>query len=187
MAVIIQDSVSETTRQAITTCVKKFPELDREVIIFRHAPIFTTMNAIPRKDFFFRKRRYRVYHINISRKNRHGIFLDGLNFKEQVGCIAHELVHIVDYTRMSTLQVCVFGLRYYLSNSYRRFIEHRTDKSAIKRGFGSEIYAYAQTLDQLMTGRYRRFKEKNYMSSYEISAYMDALQDVEFSEIFITK
>ena len=179
MTLIMQDSVSPVTRKAIAVALARFPELRRTAIVFRHASIFTTMNAIPRKDFMMRRKKYRIYHINIAKKTKQGMLLDGLDLQEQVGCIAHELTHIVDYENMSVLHILGFGAAYLFSKRFRRKVEHRTDMRAIDRGFGREVHAFVTKLEGSISGRYQRLKQRIYLDADEIFLYMQSLEEAD--------
>ena len=56
-----------------------------------------------------------------------------LSRDEQKGILAHEMAHTLAYTRMSSRQIMLFGLRFAFSKNFTRETEHNTDKLAIEK------------------------------------------------------
>jgi Zn-dependent protease with chaperone function len=60
------------------------------------------------------------------------------------GLLAHELSHIEVYERMNWFILAMYGLRYSLSDSFKRTVEREADMLAIQHGFGEELLAYRE-------------------------------------------
>ncbi len=57
------------------------------------------------------------------------------------GWFAHELGHLVDYRSHHNLGMILFGIKYMLSEKFKREAEHAADRIAIRHGFRQEIIA----------------------------------------------
>ncbi len=61
-----------------------------------------------------------------------------------VGCLSHELAHILIDLSMDDFERKIDEFLYKNSRLYRRFDERRTDRLAIERGFGKELLAFSE-------------------------------------------
>lgn len=104
---------------------------------------------------FFHKPEDRTYILFVSNntsKSR-GITLSRMTFDEKKGWYAHELKHILSYTKMSRLQLTGFSLKYGIfwlmsyipglknlaTRGYLGKVEDQTHKGAIEQGVGKEL------------------------------------------------
>lgn len=90
------------------------------------------------------------------------------------GLLAHELSHIEVYERMSWPMLALYGLRYSLSDSFKRMVEREADMLAIQHGFGDELLAYRE--HRLATGNAEDvvFIQAYYLSPDEIRTVVAA-------------
>ena len=81
------------------------------------------------------------------------------------GWFAHELGHIVDYETHSNFSMIGFGLKYTLSDKFKRACEHEADSIAIEHGFHKEIIATKRFLleNELVSEEYKEKLRKYYM------------------------
>lgn len=145
-----------------------FPELKNTNIEFRYSKEKTTMAARPKPLSLFCSAKYQVL-INNDKKFE-GIHLEEVPFNAQIGIIAHELSHIVEYQNHNILGV-VNILFHYLNGKTKIFFEKETDLKTIQRGLGWQLYDWAQYSmydNTSATQEYKDFKKKTYMSPSEI-------------------
>uniref|UniRef100_UPI0025D22FA8 hypothetical protein n=1 Tax=Algoriphagus sp. TaxID=1872435 RepID=UPI0025D22FA8 len=97
----------------------------------------STMQAQPVIDFsqvFGTKRGYRI---DVAEKVLDSGELHVADLPEDVlrGWFAHELGHMIDYENHSNVGMIAYGIRYSLSDEYKREREHEADSIAIRYGF----------------------------------------------------
>lgn len=82
------------------------------------------------------------------------------------GWFAHELGHIVDYENHSNVGMIFYGIRYTLSDQYKRDREHQADSIAIRHGFREEIIATKKYLleNDFISPTYQDQLKKYYMT-----------------------
>jgi hypothetical protein len=94
--------------------------------------------------------------------------LANLSDGQLTGLLAHELSHLEVYERMSWITLAFYGLRYSLSDSFKRTVEREADLLAIQHGFGKELLMYRE--HRLETGSMEdvAFIQTYYLSPDEI-------------------
>lgn len=93
-----------------------------------------------------------------------------LNEKVLVGIIAHELSHFSIFQRGTWFKF----LKLYFTNTKKQAVqnERKTDKLAIKKGYGKEMIATKITAKKLLKGtKYERHLD-NYLSANEVRDYI---------------
>lgn len=97
-----------------------------------------------------------------------------LSNRELQGILAHELSHIETYCRRGHVKGLLSQLMYGLQISEEKIIEeeHLTDKIAIDRGYGKQLYEQRRWAEKRMNESYQKFKHR-YLSSEEIKDYMN--------------
>lgn len=161
---------------AIITAFYFFPELENVRIEFFEEKISTTMNCRPNPWKLLKGKRY--YEIRINNVDSfEGPLLKDTPFNAQIGVIAHEFAHILDYEAGSIFRVIKRGLDY-LNNHSKRNFEHEIDFLTIQKGFGYQLLDW---LDFLMdennpniTEAYRSFKREIYLDSETLSSLMES-------------
>lgn len=128
----------------------------------------STMEARPVIDFsqvFGNKRGYRL---NVAEKVLDSGELDVADLPKEVlrGWFAHELGHMVDYEKHSNLEMIGFGIKYLVSDKFKREREHEADSIAIRHGFKQEIIAAKKYIleNDFISPTYQNQIKKYYMS-----------------------
>ncbi len=151
-----------------------FPELKNTHITFEYRKIKTTMSTRPHLGQFLMSNRSYVIYINSHAKDIGGVSFDELGLQEQIGIIAHELSHIVDYQKRKTFSMMKCGLYYSIFKHYHRTLERNTDMLVIQKGLAHQLYAFSNYVlnKSSASPEYKEFKRKNYLSPEEISDYL---------------
>ncbi|REG94494.1 hypothetical protein [Algoriphagus antarcticus] len=128
----------------------------------------STMQARPvidLGDVFGKKRQYRL---DVAEKVLDSGEINVADLPEEVlrGWFAHELGHIVDYENHSNAGMIAYGIRYSLSDEYKREREHEADSIAIRHGFREEIIVAKKYLleNDFISPAYQSQIKKYYMS-----------------------
>lgn len=82
--------------------------------------------------------------------------------------LAHELVHVADYSQRSTLGLARFTVRYLTSDDAE--YERSTDVEALRRGYGCGLMAYREWLYQHVSPSVAQAKRRSYLTPEEIRA-----------------
>ncbi len=110
----------------------------------------------------------RGYKLDVAEKVLDSGELNVADLPEEVlrGWFAHELGHIIDYENHSNLGMIGYGIRYSLSDRYKREREHEADSIAIRHGFRKEIIAAKKYLleNEFISSDYQNQIKKYYMS-----------------------
>ncbi len=147
-----------------------YPELDSTKIDFKYKKIRTIMVARPKLHCLFFKKENRPYQIiiNKSKTFRDSLFVN-MSFNGKTGIMGHELAHIYDYSDRSVLGLIWFGIKYMLFS--KREIERYTDRIAIERGLGWQLYdaySYIHNNQQGLPEKYIKNKMEYYLKPREI-------------------
>ena len=128
----------------------------------------STMEARPVIDLsqvFGTKRGYRL---NVAEKVMDSGDLDvgDLPYDVLRGWFAHELGHIVDYENHTNLGMIGFGIKYLVSDKFKREREHEADSIAIRHGFKQDIIAAKKYIleNDFISPTYQNQIKKYYMS-----------------------
>ena len=160
----------------------QYPELAGVRIRLRllSRPGRSTMTARPTFWSLFAGRKVRTYIIRISPTVQFGNKTESLAVlpaEVLEGWFAHELGHVVDYSRYSGFGLLGFGLRYLFSPSFRRAAEFRADYHAVSNGLQESILRtknyilHEADIPEAYKARIRRF----YSSPEEIEALVQEL------------
>lgn len=144
--VLYRKTVPQEVAQAAREALSHYPELQKLRIEFEYDKEFhnSFMQAQPRVSSFFNSKKERVYLILMTRKmviEDKKIPIEELPHEVLVGWFGHELGHIMDYTQRNSLGMVLFGMRYYLFDSYKIKAEREADLFAIRHGLAKEIIA----------------------------------------------
>lgn len=149
-----------------------FPELSKVPIEINYAPIPTTMQTQPIIGSIFGKQSDRKYRISINSKaDFEGIFFADIPLNAQVGIVAHELAHVLDFENKNTLQILGTGVKFFSKKSQARF-EKSIDLLTIYKGLGWQLRDWAQyaMFESKASEEYKKFKKNIYLSPSEIEA-----------------
>jgi hypothetical protein len=164
-------AIPEEFKLQILIALSYFPELKNKVIDFKYQNIGTTMACRPDLISVLRGRSSRFYNVFIDndKTDTGNILLKDLPFNAQVGVIAHELCHILDYEQMNTSELAKMGIDYEIKKK-RADVERRVDKLTIRRGLGWQLWDWADFVlnRSKATLEYKYYKKKTYLSPEEI-------------------
>ncbi len=179
---LINKKVPEDFEHSILAALLYYPDLKETHINIKKRALTTTMAALPKAGGIFRSRENRRYSIIINHKKnkRKAPLLKNVPFEARVGVMGHELGHIVDYNRKSFVQIIGNGIAYFVSNGFRRNLEHKIDRITVNRGLGQELYTFRLYIEEeaKTTERYRKFKENIYLSSSDIAKMIESFDDL---------
>jgi len=146
-----------------------YPELKKTKISFRRRELKTTMVARPKGIEVFRGKGKRHYIIYINDFPSVKVSPDSVSFNAQIGVIGHELAHIVDYEKTSSLKIFYIGLSYF-NKTFRAKFERATDLRTINHGLLWQCYDFALYVHNSKNApaEYITYKKKFYMSPKEI-------------------
>ncbi len=152
-----------------------FHELRNTHITFKYAQgISTTMAAYPAPaSAVFSPRRYLV----VIGGRRARIPLESASFNAQIGVIAHELSHIVDYQNKNLTGLLGTATEYVGKRSRARY-ENYIDSVTIARGYGWQLLDWAEysLSDQSPAPeKYREYKREVYMNPQRMKEIMRSL------------
>lgn len=151
-----------------------FPELKHTKITFEYKSIKTTMATRPHIGKFLMRDRSYIIYINTEAKQKGAVSFDELGLHEQIGIIAHELSHIVDYENRRTLSLIQCGIFYSMFKHYHRKLERETDLLVVKKGLAKQLYSFSNYVlnHSAASDKYKEFKRKNYLLPEEIRDYL---------------
>ena len=127
------------------------------------------MACRPRNSTIFKKERHYTIFIDTDADGQ-GILLDSIPFNAQIGIIAHELCHILDYESKTGNQIIGTGLAYFNKNKRADF-EKTIDDLTINKGLGHQLLAWSDFALNKSTASsaYKAYKRKTYLTPEEIS------------------
>lgn len=161
-------------RDVTLTVLAYYPDLKNTKISFQYSSEMTTMASRPDVgSLLLGKREYRVL-IN-NNPDFEGILLSDVPTKAQIGVIAHELAHILQYESYNTMGIIQLGLMF-MDDESKTLFERETDERTIARGFGEYLKDWAQYSmydSPKATEEYKEFKRRTYMSPEEIENEME--------------
>lgn len=118
-----------------------YPELNDAAIELKfrkHAA--RLISARPNLNFFTSKRK-RAYSIVVVAGSEDFILEKDIN--AQVGLIAHEFSHLVDYSAKNNIALAGWIVRYGLSKKFQEKVERATDMDVIRHGLGWQLRRYS--------------------------------------------
>ncbi len=152
-----------------------YPELEEVSIEFKFKSSLTKsfMKAQPKFSSIFRSKKKRAYVILMSE-----IFkIDSLQLSIKdvpenvlIGWLGHELGHIMDYHRRSSLNLMLFGIQYWISPNYIREAERIADTYAITHAMQDYILATKKFIlnHSSLSEKYKARIRRLYLSPDEI-------------------
>ncbi len=147
-----------------------FPEFKNIHIDFIYSSISTTMQCKPTINSIRRDPDAKEYIIAINNNELfEGVLLNNVPFNAQIGVISHELCHILDYERQSTLGILHRGLEYFNDVNKKEY-EQYIDSLTISRGLGWQLYDWSDYVlnKSNATMDYKNFKRKIYLTPQKI-------------------
>lgn len=171
MSKIIPNIIKENVNKALSF----YPELSDISIAFKIKKNIkkSTMQAQPKWNFLWKKRRKKSYIILISNKfkieNQEFNTLD-IPSDVFIGWIGHELGHIMDYENRSKLNLIFFGIKYLFSHKSIKEAERTADTFAVAHGMAKYILATKDFIlnNASIAQHYKARIVKYYLSPEEI-------------------
>ncbi|MBA3899490.1 MAG: hypothetical protein H0X62_04640 [Bacteroidetes bacterium] len=166
---------------ACVLALSHYPELQNEKIEFVYGKGSYSMAARPVPLSLFRNKKNRKYKIFINTESKSkGLLLPNVGFNAQVGIVGHELAHILYYTKKSSFRIVLDGIGY-MSKSYRAKFEKETDRVAIERGLGWQLYEFSNSTQnhEDVPDAYKLYKTKIYMCPHSIKTYIEKQHRME--------
>lgn len=162
---------------AYLIALSRYPDLEGTRIEFDYRSLKTTMVARPKLNFLFKRAKKREYLIAINTYTGKDTEVPARNvpFNGQVGLLAHELAHIIDYKDKSALAIIWDGIRYSFPGFKEKF-EKATDRRTIKHGAGWQLYDFSDFVLHASGAapHYKSYKRRYYMQPHEIIQAMKA-------------
>jgi len=181
-----QQTVPETIREEAEIALSHYPELKDTPIVFKIIKNIkkSTMRAQPKVNTLFKSKKKRAYVILISEKikiSEKVFYTKDVPKDIMIGWLGHELGHVIDYSKRSSLNLVWFGLKYYFSGSYIKEAERAADTYAVTHGMHDYILQTKRfilenaDIDEKYKERIRRY----YLSPDEI---MEIVKEYEASK-----
>lgn len=171
-AIFIKNVPEELQKQFTIIC-QAFPELRNENISLRFQSISMTMQARPNIWTVLGGQREYFIFINTQR-HRNGLLLEDIPFNAQIGIIAHELCHIIDYHFKSNWEIIKTGLWYFKKRNQENY-EKAIDYLVIKKGLGHQLKDWSHFVlhEAELTAKYKKTKETFYLKPEDIHQHLD--------------
>jgi hypothetical protein len=130
----------------ILTALRYYPELKNVPIEFKiENSCCAPLTTAPKLLSVLRHKQRRSFVItirNLRNKQLQPILFKNLDFNSQVGVLGHELGHVVDFNRQSTLRLIANGIRH-ISPKYIDHFEFNTDSICIAHGLGHQLLSWS--------------------------------------------
>jgi hypothetical protein len=112
--------------------------------------------------------------------NSSDVSFEELSFNAQIGILAHEFAHILDYSQKSSLRLLLCGSYYITSERFHKNLERKTDQIVIDRGLGLQLFEFSDYVinHSSACNRYKDFKLKFYYNPAEIRDVMASRKDL---------
>ena len=134
------------------TALSYFPELKDVKIKFRVKQSYATLKTRPTFLSMFMPIGHRSYVITISDKTIQKLMpitFENLPDSARVGIIGHELSHVVDFSKKTTLQSLKIALGH-LNKHYMDSLEFNTDRICIDHGLGKNLESWSSYIRNTM-------------------------------------
>lgn len=168
---LMPDSIHEL----LAVIAEIFPELEDKKIEVKNSSIKTTMNVRPTFfSLFFNKKESRKYVLRINTSERKGnIFYKDVPTDAKIGLLAHEMMHIVDFSERNFWGVLKRGVQY-LSLKGKIKYESEIDQMVIDGGLGDYLHSWSDYVlnHSFATEKYKLFKRTVYLTPCEIEERM---------------
>lgn len=170
-------TIPEHYRKQFAIGLSYFPELKNTPIRIKFRRVKTTMQARPVFSTIFTGSR--VYQIVINEGGRFsGIEFQQAPFNAQVGVIAHELSHLLDFEFKGSSALLQTGFSYLFPSGKRRY-ERAVDLMTLLKGAGWQLHDWARYSmfdSPQATPAYKAFKRKYYLNPSEILQIMKSME-----------
>ncbi len=170
-------SIDTSYSPAFYTALAHYPDLYDTEIHFKEKAIKTTAATRPKFFSVFKKPENRSYQIFVNDKNKpeKSVYYKDLPYNARIGLLGHELSHILDFSKMSSMEIFGMGIKYVFSPKYRKELEYQVDQQAIEHGLGWQVYTFTDYINNKSQAcpEYISYKRKYYMLPEEIIEYIN--------------
>ena len=132
--------------EPILFALSHYPELKYTKIHFKKTSNSSTpYGTMPSPNSFLRPASRRKYIVTLLEDAEYpvkDVLFKNLPFEAQVAVIAHELVHVIQFSKCSIPELFKISMLY-LFPWFRKRIERGADIGAIDHGFGNNLYKHA--------------------------------------------
>ena len=129
-----------------------YPELKDTPIRFRIKKRHTPLQTRASWTGLFKRKKIRDYVITISDSTEPmltPVLFKNVSFNPQIGVAGHELAHVADFSRYSSLRIIWHGIKN-VSRKYIDKFEFKTDSICIAHGLGYQLLAWSENLRKKM-------------------------------------
>lgn len=136
----------------ILIALSYYPELKNTPIFFRIRPRHTSLNTRCTWGGLFETQANRHYVITISDSTEPMLtpmLFKNLSFNAQIGVMGHELGHVTDFSRMTTMQIVGHVVKNVSARYIDRF-EFNTDNICINHGLGYQLLEWSSYVRKTM-------------------------------------
>jgi len=161
----------DSIQEILTVVAEAFPEIEDEKIIVKNSSIKTTMNVRPTIfSLIFNKRENRKYILRINNSEKgESVFYKDVPEDARIGLLAHEMMHIVDFSERSFWGVLKRGIQYLYLKGKAKY-ESEIDQMVIDIGLGEYLHSWSDYVlnHSEATEDYKDFKRTIYLTPNEI-------------------
>lgn len=148
---------------------KYYPELlDQKIIIKTFKSDSYFLQAKPLTKSILKNKLKRIYGVYLNLN----LLVCPPETEALEAILAHELEHIVDYSKKTNLQIINQGLKFVTNFDYRTIYERQTDEKVLKKGFSAGLIKYRQWQYQRLNEKDLKFKKIIYYTPEEIDQWL---------------
>lgn len=178
MHVFFENVTNQKIKKCFLTALKGYEALQDYNITLLQQPIkSSTMQAQPVIGLKSLISGVKSYRIKLAVYVRDSKKVKVADLPEDVltGWFAHELGHIADYEPYSNFGMIRYGLKYLISDKFKRKVEHAADYMAIAHGYKDEILASKRWIleNDLLDESYKAKIKKYYLSIKQVELCPD--------------
>jgi hypothetical protein len=159
--------MKEEIKNAFNEALSRYKELkNMNISLTFHKDLFFTMRAGVNIYSLFNKRRR--YFMNVNIQGRKDV-ISKLSKDDFIGRFGHELTHIIEYEKMTNLELIVFTLKYVFNKKFRFTVEKRVHTFAANNGFAKELFGVWHTFCAMkdINPRYQEYVKNNCRPDWE--------------------
>ena len=155
----------ELTGLMIKTKMRFFPELDREIVTvtnFKSKDSF--LQAQPVIKSLLKQKEKRSYTVQVNPK----LLACPPSMEGLEAILVHELEHILDYTKWSSVRIVKHGAQYILSRKFQIKYERETDRRVLKKSLHEGLAQFREWIYPWLNSKELKKKKQTYLTPEEI-------------------
>lgn len=188
MQVNFHNIESDTIKKNFITVFKKYNQLHKyKINVYQKNIGATTMKAQPVISFSNLIRGVKEYKIVVGESLKDtDIKLSSVPSGVLQGWFAHELGHVSDYEQHSNMGMLWYAIKYVISKSFKKKVEHTADYIALKKGFKKQLLKTKRyiLLSDIFSEQYLININQYYLSIKDVEDYIEEDEDVTLSKMF---